>query len=87
MREILGPPESIVGGVPVVREKYSYISSRPLADEVAEFFLETVLIVWVRSQTENAELWRRLRKGLAISTRWSQSIVVWQVRRISERFA
>ncbi|GES98608.1 ral GTPase-activating protein subunit alpha-2-like [Rhizophagus clarus] len=57
--------------------KYALISSVTLADDLADYLVETVLYAFARSKVQQPELWRSLANRMSISLRWSQTVSQW----------
>ncbi|PKC73960.1 hypothetical protein RhiirA1_437238 [Rhizophagus irregularis] len=57
--------------------KYVLISSVTLADDLADYLVETVLYAFARSKVQQPELWRSLTNRMSISLRWSQTVSQW----------
>ncbi|CAI2173211.1 18255_t:CDS:10, partial [Funneliformis geosporum] len=58
-------------------DKYAPIPSVALADDLADFLIETILYAFARSQVPDPELWDELKVQMSFSTRWSQTISQW----------
>ncbi|CAG8520853.1 1490_t:CDS:10, partial [Gigaspora rosea] len=59
------------------KDKYAAIPSASLAEELADYLVETVLNAFARSKAQQPDLWRELRNQMSYSTRWSQTISQW----------
>jgi hypothetical protein len=57
--------------------KYSIISSPVLAEEMSDLLAETVLYVWIKSQTQNKDMWVKLQQHFGASTRWPNVVSQW----------
>ncbi|CAG8560446.1 13285_t:CDS:10 [Funneliformis mosseae] len=58
-------------------EKYAPISTVALANDFADYLVETVLYAFARSKTQQITLWRALTNRMSISLGWSQTISQW----------
>ncbi|CAG8526097.1 24048_t:CDS:10 [Dentiscutata erythropus] len=59
------------------KDKYAAIPSASLAEELADYLVETVLNAFARSKAQQPGLWKELRDQMSCSTRWSQTISQW----------
>ncbi|CAG8832695.1 17450_t:CDS:2, partial [Racocetra persica] len=59
------------------KDKYAAIPSVSLAEELADYLVETILNAFARSKAQQPDLWQELRNQMSDSTRWSQTISQW----------
>ncbi|CAB4411161.1 unnamed protein product [Rhizophagus irregularis] len=58
-------------------DKYASIPSVMLADDLADYLIETTLYAFTRSEFQDPELWNKLAIQLSFSVRWYQTISQW----------
>ncbi|CAG8501724.1 8669_t:CDS:10 [Funneliformis caledonium] len=58
-------------------DKYALIPSVALADDLADYLIETILYAFSRSKIPVPELWGELKVQMSFSTRWSQTMTQW----------
>ncbi|KAI9282378.1 hypothetical protein BC943DRAFT_328675 [Umbelopsis sp. AD052] len=58
-------------------EKYTIIPVHALADDLADYACETLLVAFARSDTTNPDLWIRLKKSMIVAHRWPQPLNQW----------
>ncbi|RIA87709.1 hypothetical protein C1645_776672 [Glomus cerebriforme] len=58
-------------------DKYASIPSIALADDLADYLIETILYAFARSEFQDQGLWNKLTVQMGFSVRWSQAISQW----------
>ncbi|CAG8473524.1 8582_t:CDS:10 [Paraglomus occultum] len=59
-------------------DKYGSIRSVTLADDFVNYLVETIFNAFVRSMSQEGELWQALTFEMSRATRWSQTISQWR---------
>ncbi|GBB96125.1 hypothetical protein RclHR1_02690010 [Rhizophagus clarus] len=58
-------------------DKYASIPSVALADDLADYLIETLLYAFARSEFQDQDLWNKLAIQMSFSVRWYQTISQW----------